>query len=176
MEGGFWSVVWAWKELLIMGFAGIVGRNIFKRHNFKKFREEFPLKRFFWAFVGTLAIVFFVSLVINQSGLSLTIMSVRYTFSGFFIFLVVSALARLLLKDKSAKILFRYEKIMKTLLRGGLLRRCVIRIAPRTLDFVGYNMYNYEGDIGAAPPAAYYTHINQGLVRNQFLFERPISW
>jgi hypothetical protein len=26
-----------------------------------------------------------------------------------------------------------------------------------------------------APPAAYYSQYNQGYVRNQFLFERPIS-
>lgn len=64
---------------------------------------------------------------------------------------------------------------MKTLLIRGLIRRGIIRLMPNLLKFAGYNQFNYEGDVGVAPPAAYYTRYDQGLVRNQFLFERPIS-
>jgi hypothetical protein len=47
---------------------------------------------------------------------------------------------------------------------------------PNALKFVGYDWHAYEGTLGSRPPAAYYTLINQGFVRNQFLFERPISF
>lgn len=46
---------------------------------------------------------------------------------------------------------------------------------PNMLKFFGYNQFSYEGDVGIAPPAAYYTQLDTGFVRNQFLFERPIS-
>jgi len=47
---------------------------------------------------------------------------------------------------------------------------------PNLLKFFGYDWLIYEGTIGSRPPAAYYTQINKGFVRNQFLFERPISF
>ncbi|MDR2415239.1 MAG: hypothetical protein LBD75_01110 [Candidatus Peribacteria bacterium] len=47
---------------------------------------------------------------------------------------------------------------------------------PNGLKFFGYDHFTFEGTIGARPPAAYYTLINKGFVRNQFLFERPISF
>jgi hypothetical protein len=46
---------------------------------------------------------------------------------------------------------------------------------PNLLKFAGYNQFNYEGDVGIAPPAVYYTQFDSGFARNQFLFERPIS-
>ncbi|MDR2190897.1 MAG: hypothetical protein LBP53_07160 [Candidatus Peribacteria bacterium] len=47
---------------------------------------------------------------------------------------------------------------------------------PNGLKFFGYNHFAFEGTVGARPPAAYYTLINKGFVRNQFLFERPTSF
>jgi len=46
---------------------------------------------------------------------------------------------------------------------------------PNLLTRVGYSQWNVEGAVGIAPPAVYYTQYNEGYVRNQFLFERPIS-
>ena len=69
----------------------------------------------------------------------------------------------------------RYVKIIKWLLVGSIIWWLIIYFIPRLLEFAGYNKSNYEGDIGIAPPAVYYSQYNDGYVRNQFLFERPIS-
>ena len=60
-------------------------------------------------------------------------------------------------------------------LRGGLFRWALVYFMPNALKFFGYNRHAYEGTMGSNPPAAYYTLINKGYVRNQFLFERPLS-
>ena len=69
----------------------------------------------------------------------------------------------------------RYSNIIKKILIGALIWRGIIRLLPNVLDHFGYNQYNVEGAVGIAPPAVYYTQYNEGYVRNQFLFERPIS-
>jgi hypothetical protein len=52
----------------------------------------------------------------------------------------------------------------------------VIWAVPRLLTFVWYDQYSYEWKVGMAPPTTYYTQYNEWYSRNQFLFERPISW
>lgn len=52
----------------------------------------------------------------------------------------------------------------------------VIFVKPWTLKLFGYNNFVFEWVVWSAPPAAYYTLINYGLPRNQFLFERPTTW
>ncbi|USN55712.1 MAG: hypothetical protein H6765_03865 [Candidatus Peribacteria bacterium] len=56
-----------------------------------------------------------------------------------------------------------------------MIRYLIIAIKPGTLKLLGYDNYVFEGTVGYQPPAAYYTEINQGLTRNQFIFERPVS-
>jgi hypothetical protein len=68
-----------------------------------------------------------------------------------------------------------YLRVLKYLLLLAILRYAVICIKPGTLKLFGYNNYIYEGQAGGQAPAAYYTHINQGIPRNQFLFERPTT-
>lgn len=72
-------------------------------------------------------------------------------------------------------IIQRCNKILKYLLIGAVLRWIIIYFVPGLLKFAWYNKEIFEGEIGMAPPAAYYTNFNQWYTRNQFLFERPTS-
>ncbi len=102
-------------------------------------------------------------------------MSIRYSMIGFLIFIVFFTITILFFGAREINLVKRYSRIMKTLLVGSLIRRGILRLIPNLLKFAGYNQWNYEGDVGIAPPAAYYTQFDSGYTRNQFLFERPIS-
>jgi O-antigen ligase len=104
-----------------------------------------------------------------------TIMSLRYSITWFVIFLIFSVVSWEFL-DQKYTLERWWSKIIGWLLRGSLFWWAVAFFIPRLLEFAWYNQYNYEWDMNIAPPAAYYAQYNQWYVRNQFLFERPISW
>ena len=175
LSGGFWSVVWLWKEIILLVIAWFLAFFLRRR----KIREArwttLPIKKFVMGFVITIAVSFIVSLFINQSGLSMYFISIRYSMTGFFTFIVFFVLAYMFFGTREMNLTKRYAKVMKTLLVCSLARRGIIWLMPNLLSHVGYNQYNYEWTVGIAPPAAYYTQYDSGYVRNQFLFERPIS-
>ncbi len=175
LDGTFRKIVWMRKEIIIIGLVGFLGRYFWKQKKFRSFFEKFPLKNFVRMFLATIIVSFLVSIFINGSGIGTWIMSVRYSMIGFFIFIIFFSITTIFFGTREFNLVKRYSKIMKTLLIGSLIRRGIIRLMPNLLKFAGYNQFNYEGDVGIAPPAAYYTRYDQGLVRNQFLFERPIS-
>ena len=49
-------------------------------------------------------------------------------------------------------------------------------VYPAFYEMFGYSTLYFEGDIGKAPPILYKTSQWYGYIRNQFLFERPISY
>jgi len=197
----FFKVIWMWKEIIIIGLLGFLGRYFWKNRigaensqrsltpisiygnnsnssydkNLKTFFEKFPLKKFVRVFLATIMITFLVSVFINHTGVSAWIMSVRYSMIGFLIFIVFFTISFLFFGAREINIVKRYSSIMKTLLVWSLCRRGIIWLMPNLLKFAGYNQFNYEGDVGIAPPAVYYTQYDSGYARNQFLFERPIS-
>lgn len=170
-----WSIIWMWKEIIILIlFLWICYRT--RTHKlWNHLLEKLNIKRFLILTVGFGILGVLNGLAITQTGLSATVMSLRYSITWFIIFLIFSVVSREFLDQKYA--LERWwSKIIKRLLRWSLFWRTVVFFIPRLLEFAGYNQYNYEWDINIAPPAAYYSQYNQGYVRNQFLFERPISW
>ena len=175
LDSTFWKIVWMRKEIIIIGLLGFLTRYFWKHKNFKKFLETFPLKNFVRVFLATIIVSFLVSVFINHSGVGTWIMSIRYSMIGFLIFIVFFVVTLLFFGTREINIVKRYSRIMKTLLVGSLCRRGILWLMPNLLKFAGYNQFNYEGDVGIAPPAAYYTRFDQWFVRNQFVFERPIS-
>jgi len=70
----------------------------------------------------------------------------------------------------------RYGKVIKYCLLWALIRYLITFIKPGFLKLFWYNNFIFEGTAWGEAPAVYYTHINQGLPRNSFLFERPTTW
>ena len=175
LSGGIWSVLRMWKEIVLIGLIGFLGIFLRKRKIRQARRHTLPIKKFvIWTGIA-IGIALLVSLLINQSGLAITIMSLRYSMTGFIIFIVFFALAYLFFWTKEINLVKRYAHAIKTLLVLSIIRRGVIWLIPNLLKFAGYNQYNYEWGMDVAPPAAYYTQYDSGYVRNQFVFERPIS-
>lgn len=173
--GGMWNLVRMWKEILLVGIFWFFSWVLRKRRIREARRKTLPIKDFVLIFCITLGLAFLISLFINHSGLGITIMSLRYSMIGFFIFILFFAVSYLFFGAREINITKRYTNTIKTLLIWSIIRRGCIRLIPNLMRFVGYDQNNFEWGVGIAPPAAYYTQYNSGYVRNQFLFERPIS-
>ena len=175
LDWNFRKLLWMRKEIIIVGLLGFLARYFWKKKNLKAFFEKFPLKNFVRVFIATIVVTFLISVFINHTGVGAWIMSVRYSMIGFLIFIIFFAITVLFFGAREINLVKRYSRIMKTLLVASLCRRGMLWLIPNLLKFAGYNQFNYEGGVGVAPPAVYYTQFDSGYVRNQFLFERPIS-
>ena len=175
-DGTLWTLIWMWKEFLIVALTIFVIRFFAKRvekEKIKKMWEDFPLKRFVIVFCLTIFVAFVISLF--NSSISNFVLSIRYSMFGYFIFILFYVISYLFFNLKSEKIAERYSKIIKRVLWCALIRWAIIRLCPAFIELFGYNRWNYEWKVWEQPPVAYYTQYNDGYVRNQFLFERPIS-
>ncbi len=172
----FWTLIWMWKEFLIVALTIFVIRFFAKRvekEKIKKMWEDFPLKWFVIIFVLTILIAFVISLF--NSSISNFVLSIRYSMFGYFIFVLFYAISYLFFNLKSEKIAERYTKIIKRILCGALIRWAIIWLCPAFIELFWYNQWNYEWKVWEQPPVAYYTQYKDGFTRNQFLFERPIT-
>ena len=172
----FRSLVRMWKEFLIIALTIFVIRFFAKnieKEKIKKMWEDFPLKRFVIVFCLTILVAFVISLF--NSSISNFVLSIRYSMFWYFIFILFYVISYLFFNLKSEKIAERYSKIMKRVLWWALIWWGIIRLCPAFIELFGYNQRNYEWKVWEQPPVAYYTQYKDGLVRNQFLFERPIS-
>ncbi|MFZ2151159.1 MAG: O-antigen ligase family protein [Candidatus Absconditicoccaceae bacterium] len=187
----FWKIVRSWKEIFVVIGSMFLLYVFVNKFNFRKFKglkteiinrryelklNKMPIIKFIIVFLITFIITFIISLIIKKVGIGNYILSVKYDLLGFFIFILSFVIAWLFLKLEDFNIVTRYNKLFKTALVGAFFWWVMVWLIPNFLKFFGYNQFNFEGTIGSRPPAAYYTMINQGYVRNQFLFERPINF
>ena len=175
-DGTLWTLIWMWKEFLIVALTIFVIRFFAKRvekEKIKKMWEDFPLKRFVIVFCLTILVAFVISLF--NSSISNFVLSIRYSMFGYFIFVLFYVISYLFFNIKAEKLGEWYAKIMKRILWWALIRWAIIWLCPAFIELFGYNQWNYEWKVWEQPPVAYYTQYKDGFVRNQFLFERPIS-
>ena len=116
-DGTLWTLIWMWKEFLIVALTIFVIRFFAKRvekEKIKKMWEDFPLKRFMIVFCLTILVAFVISLF--NSSISNFVLSIRYSMFGYFIFILFYMISYLFFNLKSEKIAERYTKIMKRVL------------------------------------------------------------
>lgn len=174
-SGGIWNFVRLWKEIILVFLLAFILYFLRKNKAFKNFWHQFPLKKFLIIFLSIFVVVLLVTMIFTKLSIADYVVSMRYSMTGFLIFMVFFCLAFLFMWTKEVELSDRYVNMIKWLLIGSLFRWAIIWLVPRTLEFAWYNQYSFEGDIGTRPPAAYYTQFDAWYVRNQFLFERPIS-
>ena len=178
LTGPLRTILWMRKEIVLVWLFGLLIYFIQKHPEYsgrKPLRDKLPIRRFIILFVLLIWGIGILSLFITDVGLSAYALSIRYSMIGFFIFILFFVLAYIQQDEQEMDMVKRYNSIIKKILIGAVIRRGIIRLMPNLLDHFGYNQYNVEGKIWIAPPATYYTQYNEGYVRNQFLFERPIS-
>ena len=66
--------------------------------------------------------------------------------------------------------------VVKWMICLSLVWFVVLIIKPWVLNRLWYSTASYDWKIGMKPPAVYFTAFNHGSPRNQFVFERPITY
>jgi asparagine N-glycosylation enzyme membrane subunit Stt3 len=115
-----------------------------KRKILEARRKTTPIKKFILRFGLTVLAMLIISIIVNQSGIGITIMSLRYSMMGFAIFIGFFALSYLFFGTREINITKRYARVIKTLLVASLFRRGMIWLIPNLLGHLGYNPFNYE--------------------------------
>lgn len=182
LQWGFWTVIWLWKEILVLWILFYLIKEYINKPDgldvrqkiIQLWRDKFPLKKFLIMFFATLAITFAVSLF--TADISRYILSIRYSMFGFFIFLVFFLLGKQFLVWKMENLSNFFVKTVKWIIGLWLFRWFMLWIAPGSITHFGYTLDSFEWKVGMNPPAVYHTQYKTGFVRNQFLFERPISF
>lgn len=178
-DGAVRNVVWLRKELLILVFFAIILTLLRKKakeiwfQNLRSWLKSQKAFRFLTYFVILCGVTFVLALLVQRVGIGTYILTVKYDILGFLIFMLGMFLALLL--PISTRRNRRYNGLLKRVVYGAFVWRAAIAFLPSLLKLFGYSRDSFEGTLSGNPPAVYYTEINQGHARNQFLFERPIS-
>lgn len=179
-DGAVRNAVWLRKEILILVFLAIILYLLWKKSqeiwfsalwSWLKSQKAF---RFLIYFVVLCVITFVLAVLVQRVGIGAYILTVKYDILGFLIFVLGMFLALLL--PISTKRNRRYNELLKWVVYGAFVWRAAIAFLPSLLKLFGYTRNSFEGTLSGNPPAVYYTEINQWHARNQFLFERPISF
>lgn len=118
-ENIFWKIVRARKELWIIAAVVVIVTTIYHQSSkVRFFREQFPLKKYSIIFVMTTIFVIILGTIFTKSGLTTTIMSLRYSMTGFALFIIGFILAVFFIKDGSISREKRYIKTIKYMLIG----------------------------------------------------------
>lgn len=179
-SGWFRNAVWMRKEVLLLLFCGAIGREILSNHWKLKTITSHPIKNFILLFIASGILFFLLAILVQKVWLSTFILTVKYDLVPLFIFGLWVCLALLFFAERDRTLIHFYNKIIKFGIRWGLIWRGIVYLMPNGLKFFGYDPHIFEGTIDSRPPAAYYTlikpYLKGSLVRNQFLFERPINF
>jgi hypothetical protein len=175
LEWWVWSAIWLWKEILILvlGWWMVIDLTIHKQR--KNLLNTQRVQIFLWLFVSCLGVAWIAHFVWVWSWISEFIIAFKYDFFGFVILLVWLGASRRLTPDQKDKLINWSIEVFKRTLLLSIIWYLVVAVKPWVLKLLGFNPFSYEWVVGASPPAMYYTHINQWLPRNSFLFERPTT-
>lgn len=168
------KIIWAWKELILLYFIAFVIWSCWKIWTWKILWAHRWVK--WWEIVYALLIVFTLGITLLYQGLNIAqyFLSFKYIFLWFFILFLFVHTSQFLNSTSIESLTRWYMKVIKRILWLALIWYIVIALKPGGLRYLGYDRNVVEGELGARPPAVYYTQLTYGYARNQFSFERPI--
>lgn len=176
---GIWfenQIIWLWKEFMVILFLWILIWQMFKN---KRTDMLFKDKGVFYLqimFVALVVVTFVINYFFKNIPIWQFVLAFKYDFIGFMIFFIFYNSSFFQDKDFLKNILWFYWKTIKWILVLSLIWYCVIIFKPWTLKLFWYDRNINEWSLWIRPPAVYYTRWTDWLVRNQFLFERPITF
>lgn len=174
LEHPIMSIIWLWKEILLFAAIGFLLYISWQKRSLQWLFADKTVAQWQWLLIASVALSFIISVVINQDPLSHFAYAIKYDYLGFGFFIVAYHMASFLDQQKREKLIKRYMLIIKVAVAGGAIRRVILHFFPSYLDLMGYSQRVTEGNIGFEPPLIYRTQQTHGIIRNQFLFERPI--
>jgi hypothetical protein len=167
--------LWLWKELLLLWFGVICALLVLHAPTRNKIFQQRKVVFFVVSVLGVIGLTAFIQLIILDAGLHGLLVAIKYNFVWFVIVALVLISGVIIEASHKEWFVKRSLRLMKRLLVAWLVWYMIIFVKPWTLKILWYDNFNYEWTVGSAPPAAYYTHLNYWLPRNQFLFERPTT-
>lgn len=171
-----WSAVRLWKEILIVALWWRMVIDLTIHHQRATLLRIRRVQMFLGLFMWSIGLWVLTHFVWVWAWISEFIAAFKYDFFGFVILLVgLWASWRLSTEDKEKLIDWTVELFKWTLILS-IIWYLIVAIKPWVLKLLGFNPFSYEWVVWTAPPAMYYTHINQWLPRNSFVFERPTTW
>lgn len=169
------SIIWLWKEMLIVFFAVISIYVLISKKDFEFYKNY---KHIFILEIVFVVLVLFWLLVnfLKWNVLSQFVMAFKYDFLWFMIFFIFFHIWTHFNWDLVKKIIKYYIIAIKIMLIVWMAWYFVISTKPWWIKYFWYDKSIIEWVVWQAPPAVYYTQMNHWYARNQFLFERPINY
>ncbi len=165
------------KELLVVSLWIFLLFYLRKTKNLKLLWQDKTIKNLQILLWVSIFFVLILTLSFHNQSLATFILAFKYDFFGFVIFFIFVHIGSLFDQEAKQKLLDFYVSVMKRSLIFALVWRVLILYKPWILEvFFGYDRDLHESVVWAAPAATYRTNIWYWYLRNQFLFERPITF
>ena len=127
-------------------------------------------------FVLLVVISFVISVFVQKKWLWTYILAFKYDFLSFLILFLFYHFGYYL-KSKQIESIFKFFwKLFKIILIWWIIWYSILLTMPGLLKLFGYSRNIFDGSLMDKPPAVYLTHEKHWIARNQFIFERPISY
>lgn len=176
---GLWlenQLIWLWKEIFVIVFFWWAIYYMIVKKTFENIFKDKWILYLQLLFVLLVVITFAVNYFIKHIPISQFVLAFKYDFIWFMIFFVFYNISAFKDKKFVDNVLGFYGLAIKWILVVALLWYAVILVKPWALKYFGYDRNVNEWSLGIRPPAVYYTRLNHWFVRNQFVFERPITF
>lgn len=191
ITGKAMTVLSLWKELLIWVIWWYTIYKLSKNNYRSRIWKDKLFKRLIIGFIVLILATVAISFLNKSIGNYLV--AFRYDFFSLWLFLLFYIIGRIQTRDEEkatfdkkdiehiglqtpSSITKTYFNIIKVLLWFGLIWYSILMTVPGVFKLIWYDRTVFEGQIGERPPAVYYSALNHGLPRNQFIFERPIFY
>lgn len=161
-----------WKEIFVIVASGYALRHIRTK---KEWKKKEPMRYMTIVFV-ILSIYMLATTLWKGLPIMDFIKAWKYDTIWYMIFIAIYYIAPKVSEATWEKLVEWFLKGMKWLLILALLWYVVLLLKPWVLKLFWYDRMSIEWEIGQRPPAIYWTREFEWLPRNQFVFERPISW
>lgn len=174
LTGPLLTVIALWKEIVVVGRAA----RLWTQHHKQivtLWKSDMVFRIITLVLFGTVA----VTIAIGAGGwysISSYIAAFKYNLIWFGVGWLAYISGTMMTRWDSKQINRRYITIIKRVLVLSVVRYAALVVKPWVLKYLWYSKTAYEGTLTAQPPAVYYSEMTSGIQRNQFVFERPITY
>ncbi len=175
LDAEWMKLVRLWKEGIIAALLLISLNLIIKQRKRSNIFPNKAITAMMVLLIIAIAVTVYLNYSIHQEPRWVYALAFKYDFLGFIILFAWFHSSSFLDSTTRKSLIHRYGKVLKICLLWALGWYLMVFIKPWILKIFGYNNFIFEWSAGGEAPAVYYTHINQGLPRSSFLFERPTT-
>jgi hypothetical protein len=174
LTGSLLTVIALWKEIVVVGRAA---RLWIQHHKqiITLWKSDMVFRIITLVLFATIAITMVVSAWWWYL-LSSYIAAFKYNLIGFGVGWLAYISGTMMTRWDSRQINRQYVTVIKRVLVLSVVWYAAIVIKPWVLKYLWYSKTTYEWSLDGQPPAVYYSEMTSGIQRNQFVFERPITY